>query len=135
MNQPEPNRYNGGQPESFKAVAEAGVRHVINLRPPEETPELNEPARVTAAGMAYYNIPVAGPADLSRDNVALYDRLLADIGDEPVLVHCASSNRVGAFAALRAAWLQGKSRDEALVIGENWGLTKMRPAVEQILDR
>lgn len=135
MNHSEANIYTGGQPESFAAVADAGVKHVINLRPPAETPEINEPALVTRNGMAYYNIPVEGPQDLTRENVEILDRLLSEIGDETVLVHCASSNRVGALAALRAAWLQGKSDEQALAVGHAWGLTKLQPAVEQLLSR
>ncbi len=135
MNQSEPNIYTGGQPESFSEVAESGVKHVINLRPPAETPEIDEEAMVTENGMAYYNLPINGPQDLTRENVEALDQILNQIGDETVLVHCASSNRVGALAALRAAWLQGKSDDEALEIGNNWGLTKMQPAVEQLLDQ
>ena len=134
MNQSEPNIYTGGQPESFAEVAQAGVKHVINLRPDAETPELDEAAEVAQNGMTYHHLPISGPGDLNRDNVEKLDALLAQIGKEPVLVHCASSNRVGALAALRAAWLQDKSNSEALAIGEAWGLTKMRPAVEQILE-
>ena len=135
ISQPAINRYGAGQPEpeSFSAFAKAGVKHVINLRPPAETPNLNEAAIVTKAGMAYYNVPISGMRDLTRDNVVLIDKLLQEIGDESVLLHCSSSNRVGAVMALRAAWLESVSTDKAIVIGKQWGLTRMQPSVERLL--
>ncbi len=137
LRQPAPNRYAAGQPEAnaFAAFAEAGVEHVINLRPLTETPDFNEAAFVTQAGMAYYNIPIGGPSDLIRSNVLLIDRLLRQISDEKVLVHCASSNRVGALMALRAVWVEGASVEEALAIGKSWGLTRLQPLVERLLSQ
>ncbi len=137
LRQPAPNRYAAGQPEAnaFAAFAEAGVEHVINLRPLTETPDFNEAAFVTQAGMAYYNIPIGGPSDLIRSNVLLIDRLLRQISDEKVLVHCASSNRVGALMALQAVWVEGASVEEALAIGKSWGLTRLQPLVERLLSQ
>jgi len=137
ISQPTQTQYGAGQPDlaSFEAFAKAGVKHVINLRPPEETPGINAAAVVTRAGMAYYNIPISGVADLTRDNVLLVGRLLKQIGNEPVLIHCSSSNRVGAVMALKAFWLEGVSRDEAIVTGNRWGLTKLQKRVEKILDQ
>jgi len=135
IGQPAINRYTAGppEPELFSAFAKAGVKHVINLRPPAETPNLNEAALVTKAGMSYYNVPIAGMRDLTRDNVVLIDKLLQKIGDESTLLHCSSSNRVGAVMALRAGWLKGASFDKAIAIGKQWGLTRMQPGVEQLL--
>jgi len=129
------NLYTAGQPQAdeFPAIASAGIRHVINLRPPAETPELNEAALVTQQNMAYYNIPINGKGDLTRDNVNLLDRVLRNIGDDKILLHCSSSNRVGALMALRAAWLNGASIEEALTEGSRHGLTKLRPTVMRIL--
>ncbi len=135
ISHPASNRYSSGQPESasFPAFAQAGVQHVINFRPPAETPNLNEAALVTKAGMAYYNVPISGANDLTRDNVVLIDNILQKIGAESALLHCSSSNRVGAIMALRAAWLEGETSDEAIKIGKQWGLTKLQPSVEKLL--
>lgn len=132
---PSENLYIAGQPEAnaFPAIAKVGIRHVINLRPPAETPELNEAAMATQQNMAYYNIPVNGKAGLTRDNVILLDQVLRKIGNEKTLLHCSSANRVGALMALRAAWLNGASVEEALSEGERHGLTKLRPAVMRML--
>ena len=120
-------------PEDIARVREAGIRHVIDLRPDAETPDFDEAAAVDAAGLAYDNLPVAGAADLTPATVQAFDALLRDAG-RPVLVHCASGNRVGALAALRAAWVDGVPADEAIAIGKAWGLTGLEPAVRERLD-
>jgi len=135
ISHPEKNSYGAGQPEAtaFATIAKSGVKHVINLRPPAETPIFNEAAIVTKAGMAYYNIPISSSDDLTRDNVMLVDKVLRSIGDETVLIHCSSSNRVGALMALKASWLEGASTEEAIAIGNRWGLIKLQPVVEKLL--
>ena len=127
--------YVAGQPtaEDIAQFANSGGLNVINLRPPSETPDFNEAAVVTEAGMAYYNIPVAGAAGLTHENVELLDRLLAKLQSQKTLLHCSSSNRVGAMMALRANWLHDAGHDEALAIGKKHGLTKLQPQVERLL--
>lgn len=132
---PEENLYAAGQPmpEQFADFAEQGVKHVLNMRPDEEMGGFDEAATVTAAGMSYSVIPVAGPGDLSRENVEKLDQWLANAGAEPALVHCASSNRVGALIALRAAWLNGSDEQSAIEQGQAWGLTRMEPMVRALI--
>ena len=124
-----------GQPDAaqLRQVAEAGVKHVINLRPESEQPGEDEAGLVQALGMRYHLMPIAGAQDLNIDNVRALDRLLAEIGDAPTLFHCASSNRVGALMALRAAWLHGESPEAALAVGRAHGLTGLEPVVRQIM--
>lgn len=135
LQHPDIARYASGQPkpEEFSAFAKAGLKHVINLRPAQEAPELDEAAIVIKAGMAYYNIPIAGAGDLTPDNVKQLDALLGKIGTEPVLIHCSSGNRAGALMALRAAWLHNAPIGEALKTGEGYGLTKLLPDVKKLL--
>lgn len=131
---PAENRYVGGQPSAadLQRLAASGVRHVINLRPAAEQAGYDESAAVTAEGMQYHNLPVAGAADISFANAQALDALLADIGDEPVLLHCASGNRVGALMALRAA-MQGQDEESAIAEGRRWGMTRLEPVVRQRL--
>ncbi|KAF1705601.1 hypothetical protein CSC68_01710 [Pseudoxanthomonas suwonensis] len=116
------------------ALQAAGITRVIDLTPDAETPDFDEAAAVRAAGLRYDNLPIAGPADLDRVAVQAFDALLAE-GQGRTLVHCASGNRVGALAALRAAWLQGADDDAALAEGRRWGLTGLEPVVRQQLLR
>ena len=128
------NRYVGGQPsaDDLQRLAESGVRYVINLRPAAEQTGYDESAAVQAEGMEYHNLPVAGAADISFANAQALDALLAEIGDEPVLLHCASGNRVGALMALRAA-MQGQDDEAAIAEGRRWGMTRLEPLVRQRL--
>lgn len=110
-----------------------GVQHVIDLTIPAETPDFDEAAVLRHAGIAYDNLPIAGAGALTRENVIAFDALLRDAG-KPLLVHCASSNRVGAMAALRAAWIEGKPVDAALAEGRAWGMTSLEDAVRERLE-
>lgn len=132
---PAPNLVTGGQPtaDDFKALAAAGLKHVINLRPTTEDAGFDEAALVAKLGMRYTLIPVAGAGDLTEDNARKLDAAMAATAGQPTLIHCASSNRVGGLLAVRAARVQGKSNEEALAFGRAGGLTKMEPQVAQIL--
>ena len=116
------------------ALRAAGIGHVIDLTPDAETPAFDEAAEVRAAGLRYDNLPIAGPADLTRDAVVAFDALLDGV-DGPALVHCASGNRVGALVALRAAWLDGADDEAAVAEGRRWGLTGLEGAVRERLAR
>jgi len=132
---PEAGALSGGQPdaEQLRAAAAAGIRRVINLRPGSEDAGYDEAAAAAALDLDYQLLPIAGPQDLNADNVRKLDALLVAGVGTPTLIHCASGNRVGALMALRAAWIQGNTMDQALEIGRRWGLTKMEPAVRQLL--
>lgn len=110
----------------------AGIRHVIDLTPDTETPGFDEAGAVRAAGMGYDNLPIAGPNDLDHAAVIAFDQML-QAADGPTLVHCASGNRVGALAALRAAWLQGADEEAAVAEGQRWGLRGLEGAVRERL--
>jgi uncharacterized protein (TIGR01244 family) len=75
-------------------AARAGVRTVLDLRHPAEPRGYDETAAVRAAGMEYVIVPIT-PATLDD---AAFDRVLEVVRDparRPVLVHCATANRVG----------------------------------------
>ena len=99
---PEPGVMAAGQPtgEQIQLLAEEGYKTIINLRPPEEPHGVQEPQAARQNGMAYVNIPVT----LQTLDQASIDKFLETMkkAERPVLLHCASSNRVG---ALYYAWL------------------------------
>lgn len=136
LHQPNAQHFTGGQPndEQYQAFSEHGVRHVVDLRPPEEASDINNAAQVSAAGMAYYHIPIAGGEDLTPQHVQTLDTILQRIGDEPALLHCASANRVGALMALHGVWHQGMATEDAIALGQAYGLTSLEPHVRQALD-
>jgi uncharacterized protein (TIGR01244 family) len=124
----------GGQPttEQLAAARDAGYRTVINLRRPEEPGVANEPEIVKGLGMDYVSLPVDGPAGLTRENVEAFATAL-DTAEYPIVLHCGSGNRIGALFALKAYWLDGKSAEEAVEIGLDSGLTRLRGTVEEII--
>lgn len=126
-----------GQPTAadLASAKAAGIRRIINLRPPAEDHGYDEAAEAARLGLDYTVIPVANPGDLNLENTRALDAALAKAGDEPTLVHCATSNRVGALLALRASWLQGKSEEEALALGRAGGMTKHELIVKLLLQR
>ena len=133
---PEENIISSGQPteEQFQVLADAGIKHVINLRTPQEM-DWDEAGLVESLGMQYHSIPVAVSAGLTRENAQeLYD-LLENFAGEPVVVHCASGQRVGALIALSAQQNRGMDAGDALEEGRRWGLSSPRltPVVRQVL--
>ncbi|MGJ8670884.1 MAG: hypothetical protein ACSHXK_15465 [Oceanococcus sp.] len=124
-----------GQPDEagFRAAAQAGVKAVLNLRPDAEM-VWDEAALLGELGVEYLQIPISSAEDLSQDNARILNQWLAQRQDETVLIHCASSNRVGALLALGAA-LEGSTNEEALALGRSAGLTKMEPLVQALLQQ
>ena len=122
-----------GQPSAaaLSDLAKKGFVAVIDLRGVEEDRGFDEAGTVEGLGMSYIPLPVAGAEGVSYENANALDRILADLNG-PVLLHCSSSNRVGALLALRAK-LNGASDDEAMALGEEAGLTRLKPVVEEAL--
>ncbi len=126
--------YSAGQPEPghWVALAAAGLRGVVNLRPATEQPARDEAQEVSAAGLAYASLPIADASALGRDSAAALDRALRRL-PSPLLVHCASGNRVGALVALREAWFAGADPQVALQRGRAAGLAGLEPQVRRQL--
>ncbi len=118
--------------EALKSAQAQGVAKIVNLCPHSEDLGFDEPALAATLGLAYENIPVASGADLSRANAERLAQALESAAG-PVLVHCMSSNRVGALFALKAHWLDGKPIDDALAEGRAHGLKAMEAGVRQLL--
>ncbi len=126
----------GGQPslECLEAVRAAGYHTVVNLRPAGEFEDFDEARVVRDLGIDYVHIPVIGVDSLSTEAVASLDAVLADQRRRPVLIHCASGNRVGALIAIHACRKRGLGAAEALACGEAAGLTALRDAVREKLN-
>lgn len=132
---PAPHRVASGrlQADDMAALKRAGIEQVIDLSVDSETPDFNEAAAMQTASIGYRNLPIHGADDLTRAHVMQFNRLLQDAGEQSTLIHCASSNRVGAMIALRAALVDGQSTEAALTEGRRWGLKSLEPAVRKRL--
>ena len=119
--------------EQLAEFADNGGDVVINLLSQKEMTESEEAAVVTRNGMAYYHVPVNGADGVTFENARMVDRILLEKSDKTILVHCASSNRVGALMALRAGWLAGMPVEKALEVGREHGMTSLEEKVKTML--
>ena len=113
----------GGQPDSSQLVAlgNRGYRTVLDLRAANEPRGMDEAAVARAAGLVYHTLPVT-PATLADSTFDAFRALAADPGNHPMLVHCASGNRVG---AVMIPWLvldRGWSVERAVATANAGGL-------------
>jgi uncharacterized protein (TIGR01244 family) len=114
-------------PEGFKAVA--------NLRMPGEQNQPLSPEEegevVRQTGMTYVHVPVASTGP-QPEQVDRFREELARL-EGPVLVHCASGKRSGAFALLYVAARDGLSGDETLAKAKELGFDWKSPELEDFV--
>ncbi|MEO6517712.1 MAG: sulfur transferase domain-containing protein [Pseudoxanthomonas sp.] len=134
LHQPRVGLFTGGPPapDALAEIADSGVSTVIDLRMPKEKAGADEAGEVRAAGMDYVSLPIAGATDLTPANAAALWSLL-ERSPAPVLLHCASGNRVGALLALGAAEQGGMTPQQALAFGKSAGLGSLEPKVRELL--
>lgn len=132
-----------GQPtrEELGRLAQEGFKAVVNLR---TVGEQNQPLSPEAegevarkAGLDYLHIPVAS-TDLRPEQVDQFREKLSGLPG-PVLVHCASGKRSGAFAMVQLAIEEGLSGEDALArartLGFDWKSPELEGFVRQYLDQ
>jgi len=127
-----PGLAGAGQPsaEGLAQLKAMGFRTVINLRTEREGAKA-EQETVEKAGLRYVWVPMTAES-FSAADVSRVASVVDDASAEPVLLHCASANRVGAmWAALEAA--KGKTLEEAEAEGRAAGLTS--PALVEAFRR
>ncbi len=132
---PFPGILTAGQPspEQLREIRERGFKTVINLRPQKELGDRDEAAEAAALGLRYRLIPIDGAQGVSQESAALLVEALEDPANYPVLVHCASSNRVGALFAIDAGIRRGQGLDEALQTGRSAGMQSLETRVRELL--
>ena len=123
-----------GQPNEaeFKELADNGYAAVIDLRSAGEDRGLDEETTVERLGMEYIALPIDGRDAINFDNAKKLDEILSQY-EEPVLVHCGSSNRVGALFALREN-MNGASDEDSLAFGKSAGMTSLESTVKTRLE-
>lgn len=122
-----------GQPDkaALEVFADVGYATVIDMRAEDEDRGFEEAAFVEDLGLHYVAFPIASEEAISFENARKLDELLQEYPG-PVLVHCASGNRVGALLALRAS-LDGADDEQALKLGREGGLTRLEDLVRKRL--
>ena len=122
-----------GQPtaEQLSSLGAAGCVTVVDLRAPAEPRGYDEPAAVADAGMEYF--PLSVTSDTLGDTQ--FDRIreiLKDRADRPILVHCASANRVGALLIPFFMLDEGRSEPDALALAKQVGLRSPEMAAKAL---
>jgi uncharacterized protein (TIGR01244 family) len=123
-----------GQPDvaALQVFADSGYVAIVDMRGLDEDRGMDdEKGIVEGLGLEYVAFPIDSADEITFDKARELDELIRSY-DGPVLVHCASSNRVGAVLALRHS-LNGASDEEALQYGRDGGLTRLEPVVVQRL--
>lgn len=118
-----PHLVTSGQPgpDQFRALREAGVEVVLDIRDPMEPRPFDEAALCRELGLRYYNVPVlSGRVD---DGVmeAVLDVLRREEG-AATLFHCASGNRVGGAILPYLIIDQRMSEDDAVQLALRIGM-------------
>jgi uncharacterized protein (TIGR01244 family) len=122
-----------GQPTAAQmgALARAGVRTVLDLRAAPEPRGYDEAGAVRAVGMEYVLIPVT-PETLDD---ATFDRFLAVMRDRerrPVLVHCATANRVGGLLIPFFRIDEGMTEEASVALAQRVGLRSAEYAAKAL---
>jgi protein tyrosine phosphatase (PTP) superfamily phosphohydrolase (DUF442 family) len=115
----------GAQPvgDAYTKAAANGFRSVLSLRTANEGLDLaRERAKIESVKMRYFNIPVISSAP-QEQQANEFLRLARDKSNHPMLVTCASANRVGAFMMILRVIDQGWSEEKALQEAVRIGLS------------
>ncbi len=114
-----------GQPSdaAFAKLASNGFKSVLNLRTDSEGVDLaHEREMIEKAGLRYINIPV-GRGPFKEEQVKEFILTVKDKKNQPMMIHCGSANRVGAFWMVYLVLDQGIAEDKALEEAVRIGLT------------
>jgi protein tyrosine phosphatase (PTP) superfamily phosphohydrolase (DUF442 family) len=122
-NQALPTVLTAGQPapEHFRALKQAGVRVVIDIRAPEEPRGYDEPKLLRELDIEYINITVTD-GTLTNETLDRVTEAMRQHGEEPLLVHCASGNRVGGALVPYLMLDRGFTEDQATMAALRMGL-------------
>jgi len=131
-----PGLATAGQPsgDTLRELASVGFKTVVNLRTPSESGVAEEEQIVREIGLRYVHVPIS-PGTFSLEDVEAVSRVLDDADQAPVLLHCASANRVGGVWTVIQVQ-RGEEREAAIREGREIGLRDgaMLEAVERVLD-
>ena len=113
----------GGQPtdQAYAKAAASDFHSVLSLRTANEGGDLTrERSLVEKNKMRYFNVPVVSSAP-RPEQADEFIRLVKENSNHPMLINCASANRVGAFMmiypVLEQGWAEDKALEEAIKIG------------------
>ena len=116
--------------EAYPELKKLGFKSVVNLRRESETGADIPGAKAAAAtsGLTFIHIPVDG-ANPTPESAETFLKAVSDRANQPVYIHCASANRVGAMWLIKRVVVDGWEIDRATAEAEAIGLTN--PGLKQ----
>ncbi|TVR94585.1 MAG: hypothetical protein EA418_09785 [Wenzhouxiangellaceae bacterium] len=132
---PEPGLMVGGCPSDrdLARLKRAGFKTVLDLRESKEWSGDDFAGRVKQAGLRFLQLPVSGLESVDESLTRQFWAYWNDARLKPMLVHCASGNRVGAMLAL-AARRHGKvDVEQAIDSGLAAGMKAAEPIIRKTL--
>jgi uncharacterized protein (TIGR01244 family) len=109
--------------EDIEALAQRGVRTIVNNRPDGEDPgqlPAAEASRIAEGlGIAYHHIPVTAPS-LSRADVDAFAAVLGS-AEQPIVAHCRSGTRSALLWAL-ATMREGADPSDLIAAAARHGI-------------
>ena len=130
------NLYFSGQPgmDEFDILKKQGFVAVVNLRTREEFDEIREKIILDELNIRYINVPIDLNDPLTDDQVQTISQfVLSEDSNAKILVHCKSGNRVGVWVGAHFFKYKYFSKDEALKIAVQMGLSTSQ-ALERLKD-
>jgi uncharacterized protein (TIGR01244 family) len=109
------------QPDDLALACGQGVKTVVSLRHASEL-DWDEATYVAWLGMQYHHIPFGSPGSLTDEVFNTAREVLNDTSRGPMILHCASANRVGAVWLVHRVVDDGLSYDDALEEAKTVGL-------------
>lgn len=114
------NLYRGSQPSpsDYKALADFGVKTVIDLRSDSES---YSRSAAEAAGLRYFNIPLDGVSAPTNEDVAQFLKIVNDPASGKIYFHCkAGIHRAGTMGAVYRINHDGWDYDRAYAEMKNY---------------
>jgi uncharacterized protein (TIGR01244 family) len=107
--------------EAIPEIKRKGFASIINFRMPQEKGANIEESKAAAekAGLTYIHLPHQTP---TPEIAEAFLKAIADPANNPVYIHCASANRVGAMWFIKRVKLDGWDVDRAMKEAETIGL-------------
>jgi protein tyrosine phosphatase (PTP) superfamily phosphohydrolase (DUF442 family) len=109
--------------DTFREMANAGVRIAVDLREPEEIQGFEKSA-AKRNEITYYSTSISRVGDLQKDQIEAVDRIVAQRQGQKIWVYCNSANRAASWMAIHLAKTQGMKADDAIAEAKNLGLNK-----------
>jgi len=107
--------------QALPEIKKNGFVSVVNFRMPTEQGANIDEAKATAAqlGLKYIHLPFQTPTPEVAD---AFLKAVADPSNQPMYIHCASANRVGAMWFIKRVKLDGWDTERAMKEAETIGL-------------